>query len=54
LLSSGTGYGASMTLDAEIATLIMQLAGSGSTGTGSGSTASNASRFTDYVLRHVR
>jgi hypothetical protein len=54
LLSAGTGYGASMTLDAEIATLIMQLTGSGATGSGSGSTASSASRFTDYVLRYVR
>lgn len=54
LLSAGTGHGASMTLDAEIATLIMQIAGSGAAGTGSGSTASNASRFTDYVLRYVR
>ena len=54
LLSSGTGHGSSMTLNAKISTLIMQIAGSGSTGTGSGSTASNASRFTDYVLRYVR
>ena len=54
LLSAGTGHGASMTLNAKIATLIMQLAGSGAAGNGSGSTASNASRFTDYVLRYVR
>lgn len=55
LLSAGAGHGASMTLDAEIATLIMQILASGaSAGTGSASSASNASRFTDYVLRHVR
>jgi len=55
ILSAGTGHGASMTLDAEIATLIMQILASGaSAGTGSASSASNASRFTDYVLRYVR
>jgi hypothetical protein len=55
LMASGTGYGSTMTLDAKISTLLSQMRGSGSSyGTGSGSIASNASRFTDYVLRHVR
>lgn len=55
ILSSGTGYGSSMLLDAKISTLLSQMRGSGSSdGTGSVPSASNASRFTSYVLRYSR
>jgi hypothetical protein len=54
IASAMAGHGSSITLDADLPALIMQIMASGGFAGGPESVASNASRFTDYVLRHVR
>lgn len=54
IASAMAGHGSSMSLDAELPALLMQIMASGGFSGGPASVASNASRFTDYILRHVR
>lgn len=54
IASAMAGHGSSMSLDADLPALIMQIMASGGFAGGPASVASNASRFADYVLRHVR